>query len=184
MAADTHELLAALISRYPGTALGIDAFKLWSLARSIGAQKIVELGVETGISTMALLAAAQENDGELISIEINPDCEEASGCKGRERWRFVCGDSRDKGLPAKLSNGPIDFLFVDTSHIAADTIQELVIWLSRLRNGGMAVFHDVKTYAEGVLVPIKRFLEESKGQWHYWDYPESVNGLGVLQRVA
>ncbi|MGC1869584.1 MAG: DUF1442 domain-containing protein [Acidobacteriaceae bacterium] len=45
---------------------------LSALASGIGARKIVEIGGSSGISTIALAAAAQQTQGKLISLEIEP----------------------------------------------------------------------------------------------------------------
>jgi predicted O-methyltransferase YrrM len=45
---------------------------LSALASGVGAKKIVEVGGSSGISTIALAAAAQHTQGRLISLEIEP----------------------------------------------------------------------------------------------------------------
>lgn len=45
---------------------------LAALASGVGAKKIVEIGGSSGISTIALGAAAQQTQGKLISLEIEP----------------------------------------------------------------------------------------------------------------
>ena len=45
---------------------------LSSLASGVGATSIVEIGGSSGISTIALAAAAQQTQGKLISLEIEP----------------------------------------------------------------------------------------------------------------
>jgi len=46
---------------------------LCALATGIGAKRIVEVGGSSGISTIALAAAARETKGRLVSIEIEPE---------------------------------------------------------------------------------------------------------------
>ena len=45
---------------------------LSALASCVGARKIVEIGGSSGISTIALATAAQQTQGKLISLEIEP----------------------------------------------------------------------------------------------------------------
>jgi predicted O-methyltransferase YrrM len=45
---------------------------LSALAAGVGAKKMVEIGGSSGISTIALAAAAQQTHGKLISLEIEP----------------------------------------------------------------------------------------------------------------
>ncbi len=46
---------------------------LCALAAGIGAKRMVEVGGSSGISTIALAAAARETNGRLVSIEIEPE---------------------------------------------------------------------------------------------------------------
>jgi predicted O-methyltransferase YrrM len=43
-----------------------------ALVSGVGAKKIIEIGGSSGISTIALAAAAQQTQGKLISLEIEP----------------------------------------------------------------------------------------------------------------
>ncbi len=45
---------------------------LHSLVTGIGAKKLLEVGGSSGISTIALASAAQQTQGQLISLEIEP----------------------------------------------------------------------------------------------------------------
>jgi len=46
---------------------------LCALSAGIGAKRIVEVGGSSGLSTIALAAAARETNGRLVSIEIEPE---------------------------------------------------------------------------------------------------------------
>ena len=45
---------------------------LHAIAAGIGARRLVEIGGSSGISTIALAAAARETSGRLLSLEIEP----------------------------------------------------------------------------------------------------------------
>jgi predicted O-methyltransferase YrrM len=51
---------------------------LSALAAGVGAKKIVKVGGSSGISTIALAAAAQQTQGRLISLEIEPTRQDES----------------------------------------------------------------------------------------------------------
>lgn len=51
---------------------------LCALVAGIGARKIVEVGGSSGISTIALATAARQTGGKLISLEIEPERQDAS----------------------------------------------------------------------------------------------------------
>ncbi|HEV2116322.1 MAG TPA: DUF1442 domain-containing protein [Terriglobales bacterium] len=71
---------------------------LCALAAGVGARRMVEIGGSSGISTIALSAAAREAGGRLTSIEIEPERQQES----RELLRglaldsfvdYICGDA-------------------------------------------------------------------------------------------
>lgn len=161
---------------------GLDTFRLYGLARYQRAMNIVELGTQTGASTSALLLAAQENGGSLVSVDIDPRC--AKIFDGYDSWRFVAGDSTTPEVAEKAGNHSIDFLFIDSSHKAEQTTLELALWLPRLVIDGIAVFHDVKICKAGVQTPILAYILKDKDRWHYYEYADSQYGLGVLGHVG
>ena len=108
-----------LEKRLGRSARGDDVFRLYGLARYSRAKLFVEVGVQVGASTTALLLAAQENGGRLVSIDI--DASWGQIYQGHEWWTFICGDSREPALPQKAHIDAVEFLFVDTSHLFPDT---------------------------------------------------------------
>lgn len=85
-----------------------------ALAAGIGAQRILEIGGSSGISTIALAAAARHTGGSVISIEIEPE-RQADARQTIERLslskfvRFVCADAAQI-----IPNEPdIDFALID-----------------------------------------------------------------------
>jgi hypothetical protein len=110
---------------------------------------IVELGTRGGLSTRALLAAADVTNAHLLSIDI----EDCSGVDVplplKTRWTFIQGDDVEfagrpfeqfcakRGLPPSA-----DVVFIDTSHEYQHTKAELAAWLPRLGPDGVMLFHD------------------------------------------
>ena len=56
----------------------------------------------------------------------------------RSRIRFVA----EPGEAGAASGGPVDLLFVDSSHGRDETIAEFEAWRPRLRPGAIVAFHD------------------------------------------
>jgi len=86
-----------------------------ALAAGTGARRLLEIGGSSGISTIALAAAARETGGRLTSIEIEPSRQE----EARETLRrhdlahyveFISGDAG--GFLPSLT-GLIDFALID-----------------------------------------------------------------------
>jgi cephalosporin hydroxylase len=110
---------------------------------------IVELGTRGGVSTRALLAAAEITNARLLSIDID-DC---SGSdlpdRLRGRWTFIRADDvAFAGEPfasfcATHALAPLaEVILVDTSHLFEHTCAEIKSWLPRLGQGGVIMFHD------------------------------------------
>jgi hypothetical protein len=110
---------------------------------------IVELGTRGGVSTRALLAAAEIADAHVLSVDIE-DCSEISLPERlRARWSFAQSDDvsfaaehfaafcAQRGLPAVAQ-----VIFVDTSHDYDHTRAEISHWMPRLASPGVMLFHD------------------------------------------
>jgi predicted O-methyltransferase YrrM len=110
---------------------------------------IVELGTREGISTRAMLAAAEIADAQVLSIDIM-DCSSVDlPDRLRTRWTFIQADDvafagepfatfcASRQLPALA-----DVILIDTSHRYEHTRAELKSWLPRLASNGVMLFHD------------------------------------------
>jgi cephalosporin hydroxylase len=86
----------------------------------LGAEVVVELGVRSGNSTAAFLAAVEYTDGHVWSVDIAEPPSFAS-----ERWTFVKGD--DLAVADQLPD-EIDVLFIDTTHFYEHTLAELRLY--------------------------------------------------------
>ena len=85
-----------------------------ALAAGVGAKRMVEIGGSSGISTIALAAAARRVGGRLISIEIDPvrhaESRQTLGGLGLEPFvDYRCGDAAVL-LP---DLGEVDFALID-----------------------------------------------------------------------
>ena len=108
------------------------------LARSIRAQRILELGTAIGYSG-TWLARALPNDGELVTVEHHPDTAELAR-KNFEKTgvsskvRILVGDAQEILEDLK---GPFDFIFNDIDKAGYPLV--LGPCIERLRVGGLLV---------------------------------------------
>jgi predicted O-methyltransferase YrrM len=138
---------------------------------------MLELGVRSGVSTSALLHAAETHNGHLWSIDKDGGC--ASIFKDCPYWTFIHGDSTDRekavesGLP-----GELDVIFIDTEHRYNQVIMELLTWSNFLKQDGIIMVHDVESYP-ATHKACEDFAVENK--WQY-KIRSGSNGLGLLTK--
>jgi len=137
---------------------------------------ILELGVSHGHSTVPLLVGAYLNQGHLYSCDIKNihlldtwlskfDCQFL-----KEYWNFYLCDS----LNLKIK-GNFDMVFLDTSHVHQQTVQELELFSKATNN----IFcHDYGI--NGVRLPILEFVKKHP-EWHLKIYNTQC-GLAHLRR--
>ena len=146
---------------------------LCALAAGVGARRMVEIGGSSGISTIALSAAAREVDGRLTSIEIEP----ARQLESREILRglglepfveYVCDDAA--AVLPRL--GVVDFALIDCEK------EDYIRFFDMLRvaGGGFVVADNIISHSlteyvshvrktpavESVTLPIGKGLELSR----------------------
>lgn len=145
--------------------------------------RVLELGVRTGVSTIAWLRALSEPTDRLISVDIDRNSVEYVSAKlkpmARCMFRTVCADSRDV-------QESCDILFIDTLHDGDQLLQEL---LAHECNTSMfIVLHDTTTFGEvgetggvGLNWAVQKFL----GIRNHWTVKEvftNNNGLTILEQ--
>lgn len=168
-----------------GTDIHQHLVTLHNLAVSIAAKTVLELGVNTGESTIALLEAVHKTDGVLISVDQQdlPQTRpmlEKYGLTGR--WEFHLMDDIKFIKEVWAKDRKADIIFVDTSHQYAHTKQEIELYEPVLRPGGIMIFHDTVSFYEGVQKPINEFLKTHRS-WPY-ENKTNCNGLGILRKPA
>lgn len=105
---------------------------------SIGDAQIIELGVRSGNSTAAFLAAVEEHGGYVWSVDIHPA---HLPWTGHPQWEFIKGD--DLWLADELPDG-VDIVFIDTSHHYQQTCAELFAYVRKVKPGGVVLLHDTE----------------------------------------
>jgi cephalosporin hydroxylase len=144
---------------------------------------ILELGTRGGNSTAAFMAAAEQVDGHVYSVDIaNPRVPE--WWDELPLWSLHIGDDL---APAALDFAPadVDVLFIDTSHGYEQTLAELEVYMPRCT--GVALFHDTELrlpegFERGPEFPVARALDEFCERHDLeWTNRPGCYGLGVIE---
>lgn len=117
---------------------------LCALAAGVGARRMVEIGGSSGISTIALAAAARETQGRLISIEIESsrqaESRETLTRLGLDKFvDYLCDDAQN--ILPRL--GEVDFAFIDCEK--EDYIR--FFDLLKIAPGGIAVADNILSHS-------------------------------------
>lgn len=147
------------------------------------AQTIVELGVRTGNSTVALLAGVEQTGGHVWSVDIRlmPQVQFHSLKRAAGKWwTFIIGD--DLAVIDKLPD-QIDVLFVDSSHHYDHTLAELRLYGPRAKT---ILLHDTELeHPDGApaepAYPVKTAIDEWCSEvGRSWRNLTNCYGLGII----
>lgn len=116
---------------------------LHALVAEVQPRVVLELGTCQGGSALCMLLALPAS-GWLVTCDLGgpypPYLREVSG---DPRLRLVLGNSCDPELYPKLGFGPIDLLFIDTEHTAAQVTAEWDIYRPLMAPGGVVAMDDI-----------------------------------------
>lgn len=98
---------------------------------------VLELGVRSGNSTSAFLAAAEKVQGHVWSADTQPP-DVPAHWHDSGLWTFVQGDDLTLEPPADA----FDVVFIDTSHFCQHTLAELRKYVPLVKPGGTVLLHD------------------------------------------
>jgi predicted O-methyltransferase YrrM len=171
------ELLRLLLSRIDaasrfGVELGAHLLTLYELARR-ATGPIVECGVGSGYSTLALLVGAVEAQVTVTSYDVDA----AAAAAALRTWRGGGADPRladrlqaawtfvqksSEAAAAEWSSELVGLLFLDTTHFYAETVRELRAWAPRLRADGVLCGHDYLLHLDPLWTArgVKRAVDE------------------------
>jgi predicted O-methyltransferase YrrM len=149
--------------------------------------KVIELGVRSGNSTAAFLAAAEPWDGEVWSVDISPPQVPAHWHE-LPFWHVLVADDVTPEAVA-FCPADADVLFIDTSHYYDHTLAELRLYVPKVRPGGVVLMHDTKAAAThfgpgwpDVSRALDDFCAEAGLSWHEdAGSPEWSPGLGIIE---
>jgi predicted O-methyltransferase YrrM len=140
---------------------------LYALARRASGP-VVECGVGSGFSTLALLAGTAEAGVTLTSYDINARAREAAlqtiGCGPDDvrigHWRFHARASQEAA--SEWAPATVGLFFLDTTHFYSDTRGELAAWAPRLRPDGVICGHDYLLHLDPIwrTTGVKRAVDE------------------------
>ncbi len=148
------------------------------------AVKVLELGVRTGNSTVAFLAAAEQASGHVWSVDLDLPHAPGDRWTGSGRWTFLPGDDLKITLPEEESGVILrpDILFIDTAHTFDHTLAELRRFVPVVAEGGVVLMHDtLLTWAEReyqVARALDAFCAETGRSWT--EISEGRYGLGQI----
>jgi predicted O-methyltransferase YrrM len=103
-----------------------------------GDATVIDLGVRSGFSTAAFLAAVEVNGGHVYSVDTSPV---RVPWANHPQWTFIQGD--DLWVADQLPDD-VDVVFIDTSHTYRQTSAELEMYVPKVKAGGVVLLHDVE----------------------------------------
>jgi predicted O-methyltransferase YrrM len=152
---------------------------LWAVASLVRPEAIVEFGTRRGSSTRTLVHAAGQWGGRVVTV----DPVDARPFLAGVPCEIVPKTSEEL---YESWSAPVDFLFLDTDpHSYAQTRQWLDTWVKTwLKDGGVAVFHDIVTTRPEIRVgpAVRDWLREQSRTWRWQEFVGSA-GLGLLWRL-
>lgn len=114
---------------------------LYSIALGMNAQRILELGVRNGSTTLPLLAAANLTGGNVTSVDINDSCFVPP--KDLEKsWSFVKQDALEYLMYCSKEK-PFDLIYIDDWHAYEHVKKELEYIDSMVSPKTVILIHDL-----------------------------------------
>ena len=154
---------------------GSDIWAHLPYLRERGTGTVIELGVRSGNSTSAFLAAG----ADLWSCDINKP-QVPDEWRSLPNWHFIRGWSWSPAVHLAMPRW-CDALFIDTSHEFTDTMCELRIYAPRVRPGGVVLMHDTEYGEREVARALDRYCKENRLKW---SNRGGCFGLGVIEIPA
>ena len=120
---------------------------------------ILELGVREGISTKKFLEICNQNNGKLVSIDID-DCSKVSNDK---RWTFIHSSDDNFEIVDKEINSKLDLIYIDSYHEPNHVEKVFNHYYNYLKIGGICVIDDIS------------WLPYCKNEYRDNEYSEMIN---------
>jgi len=142
---------------------------------------VVELGCFVGWTSAHLAVALQANgSGKLFCVDPNQHYLDVAlanlkrlGLEGVAKTTL--GTSLDATVVAALPD-KIDVLFIESSHLYPDTLEEILLYSARMAEGGCMVLHDSLSFPG-----VRRSIAEVAGKFRILTFAtEKGNGVSVL----
>jgi Methyltransferase domain len=142
------------------------------IIRALVPERIVELGIFRGGSTVLLMELAQPK--MLVAIDFEPEPVAAldaylirTGCRDSCRTQYGLDQGNREGvgriLDASFGTAPVDLVVDDASHLGPQTRASFETLFPRLRPGGLYVIEDWSWHLQGLDLPgptMEEFMSE------------------------
>jgi predicted O-methyltransferase YrrM len=116
----------------------IDSF-MFDTIKEIKSPKVLEFGVKEGRSTKMFLDLCKNNDGKLISVDIN----DYKDLFKDSNWNFIqCRDDNFEKLDNYLKD-KLDIIYLDSLHEAKHVEKIIYHYFSKLKIGGFFFIDDI-----------------------------------------
>ncbi len=141
-----------------------------NLVTKLDLKEVVELGNQTGMSTVALYAAIKKNNAHLYTIDVEKDqrfCPPEMFTDSQVSFLFgdVCSYEIIKQLPKN-----IDLLFTDTLHYNFQLEDEFEVYQHLLADTALVAIDDIRSNDKGILF--------DKLPYAKWDLTELCHASG------
>lgn len=145
--------------------------------REVAKGNVLEIGVDIGNSTTALLLGVQEKGGTLTSIDIRKECSVVY--EGHPQWKFIAANSNE------MTRGfALDVCYIDGDHSYEATLNDLLSAVTCMNKGGIILVHDVEAVTPPNVFPgVRKAFDEvgSNGNGVTKYILHGSNGLGVIK---
>jgi predicted O-methyltransferase YrrM len=101
--------------------------------------KILEFGVDKGISTSLFLRYCERTNSKLFSIDII----DYSKLFKNMKWKFLQSRDDNKDNINKFLNSSVDIIFLDTEHTAKHVEKILYMYFDKLKIDGLFIIDDI-----------------------------------------
>ena len=101
--------------------------------------KILELGVQKGVSTKKFIELCEKNNGFLTSVDIN-DC---SDVISSEKWKFIHSSDDNFEKVDRFINKDLDLIFIDSLHEPNHVEKVFYHYYNFLKKKGICIIDDI-----------------------------------------
>ena len=145
---------------------------IFELVYETNAQTVLEIGVNRGTSTLAVLSALEnKKSGMLYSVDINDDSKAIKNEELKKYWKFTQANSLEF---YKNWNKEVDILIIDGNHKYNYCKSDYFNYYKFVKSGGYILLHDVARYLG--LMQLWNGIEDNK------IFVPVSEGIGIVQK--
>tara|TARA_B110000881_G_scaffold193181_1_gene186320 strand:- start:63 stop:716 length:654 start_codon:yes stop_codon:yes gene_type:complete len=101
--------------------------------------KILEFGVDKGISTSLFLEYCEKTNSKLFSVDVI----DYSKLFKNKNWKFLRSRDDNKENINRFLNSSVDIIFLDTEHTAKHVEKILYMYFNKLKINGLFIIDDI-----------------------------------------